>query len=141
VLLAELLAQGRLHSREKRSRRASSRSRTDIMTRRTLDGAPKCAFRDLRRELDTEVLIFVMAEASLWCCRCRGRPRLRNCVCVLANGGYSLRLRRSGWAPDQRFSALRPPPSISSGRPCCSSRVTRCGRSRTRTNELRQRRC
>lgn len=38
-----------------------------MMTRRTLLGASKWAFRDLRRELDTDWLIFVMAEGVWWC--------------------------------------------------------------------------
>jgi len=67
VLLAELLAQGRLRSCERRSIELGVMGRlTDMLTRRTLLGAPKWAFRDLRRELERDVLILTMVSAW-WC--------------------------------------------------------------------------
>jgi hypothetical protein len=43
---------------------------TDMFTRRTLLGAPKWAFRDLRRELARAELILVMAAEMCGFARC-----------------------------------------------------------------------
>jgi hypothetical protein len=67
VLLAELLAQRRLRDvRIRPSRCGCAGTLTDMMMRRTLEGAPKCAFLDLRRELARAVLTLVML-AAVWC--------------------------------------------------------------------------
>ena len=42
---------------------------TLMMTRRTLLGAPKCAFRDLRRELATTAWTLAIVAVKLACCR------------------------------------------------------------------------
>jgi hypothetical protein len=67
VLLAELLAQRRLRDvRIGPSKRACAGTLTDMIMRRTLEGALKCAFLDLRRELARAVLTLVML-AAVWC--------------------------------------------------------------------------
>lgn len=53
VLLAELLTQWRLKVLEHDPSKMFCNLHTLMMTRRTLLGALKCAFRDLRRELAT----------------------------------------------------------------------------------------
>jgi hypothetical protein len=50
---------------------SSDESGDDMILRRTLEGAEKCALRDLRRLLDTEVEYFIVPHYV------KGRPRVR----------------------------------------------------------------
>jgi hypothetical protein len=50
---------------------SSDESGDDMILRRTLEGAEKCALRDLRRLLDTEVEYFIVPHYE------KGRPRVR----------------------------------------------------------------
>ena len=67
---------------------------TDMITRRTLLGAPKCAFRDLRRELETEFLILVIVVVVPTLMFCLDRSRHWEIVCGLQ--GEAVRLLASG---------------------------------------------
>lgn len=65
VLLAELLTQRRLKVVRTCPMQCSKSLHTLMMTRRTLLGALKCAFRDLRRELATIALTLVIFAVGL----------------------------------------------------------------------------
>lgn len=69
VLLAELLTQRRLKVVRTCPLQCSKSLHTLMMTRRTLLGALKCAFRDLRRELATIDWTLVIFAVELAGCR------------------------------------------------------------------------
>jgi hypothetical protein len=79
---------------------SSDESGDDMILRRTLEGAEKCALRDLRRLLDTEVEYFIVPHYE------KGRPRVR---CRL--------LSFSGKHRSSRFSCKTPLFAVSIFRP------------------------
>jgi hypothetical protein len=94
VLLAELLTQRRLKVVRTCLLQCSKTLHTLMMTRRTLLGALKCAFRDLRRELATIALTLVIFAVELAGCRVSRQSSCRDhkigcCEMCLCWGGFA----------------------------------------------------
>jgi hypothetical protein len=78
---------------------SSDESGDDMILRRTLEGAEKCALRDLRRLLDTEVEYFIVPHYE------KGRPRVRCRLKLFENTGALVFLAKR-LSLQSRFSVL-----------------------------------